>query len=506
MIDRRGFLQTTLAGTAGLAVTDLGVMAQGGAAADREAVIAQIAPRHDATVKALRDWIALPSIAAEDLNYPQGAEYMARLAREAGFGRVEVVPTAGKSGVFATLDAGAETTLGIYFMYDVKQFDPGEWSSPPLEGRLVDRPGLGTVMVGRGATNTKGPQMALLAALHAFRAAGRRLPVNLVLVCEGEEEIGSPNFAQIAFKPEVEAALKRCAGVIIPLGNQNATGGVEINLGAKGIVELELVSSGAKWGRGPAADVHSSLAAHVDSPVWHLVQALNTLVKADGHTPAVEGFFDAVRPLSPELQRILDEAIPKRSEAAAKKMLGVQRWIADEPWEVSLRRLVTQPTINIEGLVAGYTGPGGKTILPHRGVAKIDMRLVPDMTAKGTLALLERHLAKHGFGDIEVNMTGGYDPTETAPDSRLIRAQVAAYRQAGIEPGLWPRLAGSWPGVTFTGAPLRLPAGQFGLGTGGGAHAPDEYFLIDSTNPKVSGLDGATQSYVDFFYALAQVR
>ena len=187
-------------------------------------------------------------------------------------------------------------------------------------------------------------------------------------------------------------------------------------------------------------------------------------------------------------------------------MLGVQRWIADEPWEVSLRRLVTQPTINIEGLVAGYTGPGGKTILPHRGVAKIDMRLVPDMTAAGTLELLKRHLAKHGFDDIEVNMSGGYDPTETAPDSRLIRAQQAAYRKAGIEPGLWPRLAGSWPGVTFTGPPLRLAAGQFGLGTGGGAHAPDEFFLIDSANPKVAGLDGATASYVDLFYALAQVR
>jgi len=505
MIDRREFLQAALAGAAGFAVVDGADAAQAGAA-DRDVVVGRIAARHSATVKTLQEWIALPSIAAENLNYPQGAEYMARLARDAGFERVEVVPTNGKPGVFATLDAGANTTLGVYFMYDVKQFESSEWSSPPLEGQLVDRPGVGTVIVGRGATNTKGPQIALLAALHAFKAAGRRLPVNLVLVCEGEEEIGSPNFSQIVFKPEVEAALKKCAGVIIPLGNQNLSGGVEINLGAKGIVELELVSSGAKWGRGPTADVHSSLAAHIDSPAWHLVQALNTLVKADGHTPAVEGFFDQVRPLPPALQRILDEAIPKRNEAAAKKMLGVQRWIADEPWEVSLRRLVTQPTINIEGLVAGYTGPGGKTILPHRGVAKIDMRLVPDMTAAGTLELLKRHLAKHGFGDVEVNMTGGYDPTETAPDSRLIRAQQAAYRKAGIEPVLWPRLAGSWPGVTFTGPPLRLAAGQFGLGTGGGAHAPDEFFLIDSTNPKVAGLDGATASYVDLFYALAQVR
>jgi acetylornithine deacetylase/succinyl-diaminopimelate desuccinylase-like protein len=507
MIDRREFLHTSLAGAAGLVLTDPLLAGQSTKAdgSDRDAVVAAIRPRHDATVRMLRDWIAMPSIAAEDLNYPQGAEYMARLVREAGFARVEVVPTKGKPGVFATLDAGAETTLGVYFMYDVKQFNPAEWSSPPLEGRLVDRPGVGAVMIGRGATNTKGPQIAFLAALHAFKAAGRKLPVNLVLVAEGEEEIGSPNFSQIALRPDVEAALKRSAGVIIPLGSQSVNG-VEINLGAKGVVELELVSAGEKWGRGPTADVHSSFAAQVDSPVWHLVQALNTLVKADGHTPAIEGFFDKVRPLSPELEQILAEAIPSRNEQSASKTLGVRRWIDDEPWDVSLRRLVTQPTINIEGLVAGYTGPGGKTILPHRAVAKIDMRLVPDMTAKETLELLKRHLAARGFGDIEVNMTGGYDPTETAADSRLIRAEQAAYRKSGVEPRLWPRLAGSWPGVTFTGPPLQLPAGQFGLGVGGGAHAPDEFFLIDSANPKMAGLDGATASYVDLLFALAEVR
>ncbi len=473
------------------------------ASADQDDVVARIAAQHDATVQMLRDWIALPSIAAENLNYPQGPEYMARLAREAGFQKVQVIPTAGKSGVFATLDAGAATTLGIYFMYDVKQFDPAEWSSPPLEGRIVDKPGVGKVMVGRGATNTKGPQVALLAALHAFKAAGRRLPINLVLVCEGEEEIGSPNFSQIVFTPEVEAALRKCVGVIIPLGNQDLEGGVQVNLGAKGIVELELVSTGEKWGRGPRKDVHSSLAAQIDSPAWHLVQALNTLVQADGHTPAVEGFFDKVRPLSPELKKILQEAVPRRSEAMAKKGLGVERWIEDEPWPQSLERLVSQPTINIEGLVGGYTGPGGKTILPHRAVAKIDMRLVPDMTAKGTLALFEAHLAKRGFGDIEVNMTGGYDPTQTAPDSKLVKGMLAAYRASGVDPVLWPRLAGSWPGVTFTGAPLNLPAGQFGLGHGAGAHAPDEYWLIESANPRVAGMDGAVQSFVSLFYALA---
>jgi acetylornithine deacetylase/succinyl-diaminopimelate desuccinylase-like protein len=501
-IHRREFLHGAAAGAA---VVALG----GGRAAafllppQEDPVVAQIAAQHDAAIQKLQQWIALPSIAAEDRNYPEGAEYMAQLARDAGFEKVEMVPTRGKPGVFATLDSGAANTLAIYFMYDVKQFDPSEWSSPPLEGRLVNKPGLGKVIVGRGATNTKGPQTACLTALQAFKAAGQKPPVNLVLVCEGEEEIGSPNFKEIVFKPEVEAALKKSLGIIIPLGNQDQDGSVTVNLGAKGIVELELVSSGEKWGRGPKHDVHSSLFAQLDSPAWHLVQALHTLVEADGHTPAVAGFFDKVKPLTASQKAILEASIPKRSEAEAKAALGVERWHKDESWHDSLVRLVSQPTINIQGLLGGYTGPGGKTILPHRAAAKIDMRLVPDMTAKETLALLQAHLAKHGFSDIEVNMTGGYDPTETDPDSKLVEGLVAAYRKMDVEPALWPRLAGSWPGATFTGPPLRLPAGMFGMGNGGGAHAPDEYFLIEAETPDVASWDDVVRSYVELFRSLA---
>src|SRR5215207_2323936 len=470
---------------------------------NRAELVSSVKSSHATNLKRLHDWIALPTIAAEKRGTPQGAEHMRQLLLDAGFQQAKLVPTAGVPGVFATLDAGAKATLGIYFMYDVKQYDPAEWSSPPLEGRIVDRQGVGKVMIGRGATNTKGPQVALLAALQAFKAARVKSPVNLVLVCEGEEEIGSPNFGQIVARPDVTAALTKTLGVIIPFGSQDLDGGVQINLGAKGVVELELVSSGEKWGRGPRKDVHSSLAAQIDSPAWHLVQALNTLVKEDGHTPAVEGFFDKVRPLTPAQRKILEDAIPKKNEAATKKALGVERWIQDESWHDSLVRLASQPTINIEGLVGGYTGPGGKTILPHKAVAKIDMRLVPDMTAKETLELLKSHLRKKGFGDIEVNMTGGYDPTETPADSRLVQAMVATYRKSGIEPLVWPRLAGSWPGATFTGAPLGMPAGIFGLGHGGGAHAPNEYWVVESANPKVAGMDGSARSFVDLFYALA---
>src|SRR5947207_3515357 len=157
----------------------------------------QITKQHDQSVKRLQDWIHQVSIAAENRGYPDGANFMVQMLREAGFNEASVVSTDGKPGVFATLDAGAKKTIGLYFMYDVKQFDPSEWSSPPLEARVVDKPGIGQAVVGRGAVNQKGPESAFLAALHAIRGAGKKMPVNLVMVAEGEEEIGSPHIGQL---------------------------------------------------------------------------------------------------------------------------------------------------------------------------------------------------------------------------------------------------------------------------------------------------------------------
>ncbi len=499
-LSRRGFVQGAVSGAVLAAAPAL---AGSGTGADRAAVLALVPKMHADNVKRLQDWIALPSIAAENRNYPQGAEYMAKLAEQAGFTGVKLIPTSGKPGVFGRLDSGAKTTVAIYFMYDVKQFVPEEWSSPPLEGRLVQKAGLGTVCMGRGAVNQKGPQNSFLGALMAFKAAGKKLPVNLVLVCEGEEEIASPHFGEIVNSPDVFPHMKSCVGVMLPDASQGLDGSVQVAAGAKGVVELELVSSGEAWGRGPRKDIHSSLEAQVDSPSWHLVQALNTLVEKDGHTPAVEGFFDAARPLSETQKKMVLNYAAAVPEATMKTEFGVDRWVHDLNWQDSLLRLFSQPTINIEGLVGGYTGPGGKTVLPHRAVAKIDIRLVPDMTAADTLAKLKAHLAKHGFADIEVNMTGGYDPTQTDPDSRFFKAVISTFSKLGPAPLVVPRNPGSWPGYRFTGPPLSLPAGQFGLGHGTGAHAPDEYYLIDSANPAIKGLDGAVASFVEFLYAMA---
>ena len=476
------------------------------AADDRAKLYAEIEKRHGEAVARLQDWVRNPSIAAENRGIESGVAQVISLAKDAGFQTAVRVPTSGHPGVFATLDAGAPRTLGVYFMYDVKQADPAEWKlAPPFEARIVEKQGFGKALIGRGAVNQKGPESAFLAALHAFKGAGVKLPVNLVLVAEGEEEIGSPHIPDLVRRPEVLAALGKTMGVFMPGAGQDADGSVTVSLGAKGVVEFELISSGEKWGRGPTKDVHSANRARLDSPAFHLVQALATLVNADGD-PAIEGFADAAKPPTPEQKAILDTAAKRLDENTAKRMLGATRWAHDDNWRASLERLWFRPTVNIQGLVGGYMGPGGKTMLPHRALAKLDLRLVPDMTFDGAVAALKAHLAKKGFGDLEVNVSGGYGPTQTSADAPLIRAQLTAYRRAGLDPLLTVRNAGSYPGYVFTGEPLKLPSGHHGLGHGGGAHAPDEYFVIESSNPKVSGYDAAVRSYVDYFYELAAIR
>jgi len=498
-MDRRTFLQGTAATAAMLSAPRLSFSQQ----ADLQLVFKEVEKRHDEAVQRLQAWIRQPSIAAENREVNEGCELTMRMLRDAGFQSVTKIPTDGQPGIFATLDAGAPRTLGVYFMYDVKQVNPAEWSSPPWDAALVDKPGVGKVVVGRGAVNQKGPEATFLAALHAIHGAGRKLPVNLVLIAEGEEEIGSPHIPQIVRRPEVIAALKKTQGMFLPDAAQDLDGGITMELGAKGVVELELVSSGEKWGRGPAADLHSSEKARVDSPAWHLVKALNTMVSADGNTPTIPGLTDKARPLSAQEKAMIATAAKRLDEATAKKQMGVQHWINDVSWQESIEMLISRPTVNIEGLVGGYTGQGGKTILPHRAVAKMDLRLVPDMKASEVLDAVKSHLAKQGFADIEVNMTGGYDPNSTSPDAPIIKTELQVYRRAGIDPIILPRSAGSWPGYVFTGEPLNLPAGGFGLGHGNGAHAPNEYFLIESANPKVQGMDGAVKSYVEFLYAMA---
>jgi len=469
----------------------------------REQLVTAVDAQHGATIKALQDWVALPTIAAEKRGTPEGADYMRKLALEAGFQQAKIIPTDGVPAVFATLDAGAKITVGVYFMYDVKQFDPAEWESPPLDGKLVERPGEGLSIVGRGVVNQKGPQIAFLAAIKAIRASGRKLPVNLVLVAEGEEEVASTHFDQVVAVPEVQAALTKTIGVFIPSANQNKDGSAGITLGAKGAVEFQLVVGGETSDKYPKTDIHSSNYARIESPAWRLVKALDTLVADDGHTPAIDGWFENVQPLNPRQKELVAQGAKPELEVQEKALLGVGRWINDENYLTSLERFYSQPTVNIQGLVSGYTGEGGKTVLPGRAEAKLEFRLVPNMTKDEAVTKLRTHLAKRGFDDVRVTVSGGYGPNETAENSILIRAQKRMFDERGVPYTLRPRNAGSWPGVVFNGPPLNLPASQFGLGRGGGAHAPNEWFLIESSDPKVYGLDQVTMAYADYLYMIA---
>ena len=452
-VSRREFVHGAVAGAVMAAAPAAVFGASGAHAGDKAAVMAQIPGMHADNLKRLQDWIALPSIAAENRNYPQGAEYMAKLAKDAGFTDVKIIPTSGKPGVFGRLDAGAKTTVAVYFMYDVKQFVPAEWSSPPLEARLVEKPGLGTVCMGRGAVNQKGPQNSFLSALQAFKASGKKLPVNLVLVCEGEEEIASPHFGEIVNSPDVFPHMKGCAGVLLPGASQGLDGSVEVAAGAKGVVELELVSSGEAWGRGPKKDIHSSLEAQVDSPSWHLVQALNTLVEKDGHTPAVEGFFEKVKPLS---------------DAQKKMVLAYVAAVPEATSKTGVRRAALGARRELAGFLAA------PVLATHDQHRRIGGRLHGPGRQDGTAASSggqDRHAAGAGYDgggharqtqgafgetrlcDIEVNMSGGYDPTQTDPDSKFFKAVVSTFTKLGTAPLVVPRNPGSWPGYRFTAPP-----------------------------------------------------
>ena len=504
-MNRREFLYSTAASAAAMSLPQMSFAQTSSQAPDLAPIFQEVEKRHDESIKRLQTWIHQPSIAAENRGVNEGCELTMQMLRDAGFQTATKIPTDGQPGILATLDAGAPRTLGVYFMYDVKQVDPSEWSSPPWDAAIVDKPGFGKVVMGRGAVNQKGPEACFLAALHAIRGGGKKVPMNLVLVGEGEEEIGSPHFPQIVRRPEVMSALKRCQGMLLPSAAQEPDGTVTIELGAKGVIEVELVSSGERWGRGASRDIHSSYKATVDSPSWHLVKALNTLVSDDGNDPKISGLADRARPLSADEKAMIADAAKRMDENVMKQQLGLKRWMFDANFQQALENLMSRPTVNIEGLVGGYTGPGGKTVLPHKAAAKLDLRLVPDMKATEVLAALKAHLAKNGFGDIEVNMTGGYDPNSTPRNAAVVRAQEVVYKRSNIDPIVLPRSAGSWPGYIFTNEPLKLPAGHFGMGHGSGAHAPDEYFVIESSNPKVQGIDGAVRSYVEYLYELATI-
>ncbi|HEX6315675.1 MAG TPA: M20/M25/M40 family metallo-hydrolase, partial [Gemmatimonadaceae bacterium] len=228
----------------------------------------------------LQRWVRQPSVSAQNLGIAEMAEVVRQDLEDLGFKEAELVPTSGHPGVWGYYDAGAEKTLAVYMMYDVQPVEPTGWSVDAFDGALVDRP-LGRVLMARGATNQKAPQRAFLNALEAIIKTRDSLPVNLMVVAEGEEELGSPNFGQVIDK--YESRLKTASGVFFPFNSQAPSGEVSMFLGVKGILAFEIEARGGPHGGPVQAEIHGSYKVITDSPVLRLAQAIASMTTPDGN-------------------------------------------------------------------------------------------------------------------------------------------------------------------------------------------------------------------------------
>lgn len=454
----------------------------------------------DEHVANIQRWVRQPSISAQN----DGIQEMAELLRDdltaLGFAEAELVPTDGHPGVWGYYDAGAARTLMLYMMYDVQPVEPDDWESPPFDAELVDHD-LGTVLMGRGATNQKGPQRAFLNAVESIIAVDGKLPVNLMVAAEGEEELGSPHYPQIIDK--YEDRLKDAVGAIFPFNSQRPDGVMSMILGVKGIIYFELEARGGPQGGPARAEIHGSYKAAVDSPVWRLVQALASMTSDDGNTILIGNYYDDLAPMNEEEQRLMKGVLENLNEQQLKQSLGVERWIDGMNGEMAQLELLLMPTLNIDGIWSGYTGEGVKTILPHIATAKVDSRLPPGIDPQEALAKIRAHLDENGFEDVEMRVLGAYPAAQTSVDADMVQAAIGVGNKYAGNVSVSPRIAGSAPFYQFTER-LGIPMVPYGIGFGTGAHAPNEVMLIyPREGSKVAGLAEIEKSYVDFLYALA---
>jgi acetylornithine deacetylase/succinyl-diaminopimelate desuccinylase-like protein len=467
---------------------------------DHAAIYAHIDQHLDEHTANLQRWLRQPSVSAQNVGIHEMAELVRGDLQALGFKETALVPTAGHPGVFGFYDAGAPKTLLVYMMYDVQPVEPADWTTPPFEARLAETD-LGTIVRARGATNQKGPERAFLNALASILAVDGRLPVNLLVTAEGEEELGSPHYPQIV--DQYEQRLRAANGVMFPFNSQDASGDFEMSLGVKGILYLELEATGGPRGGPRQAEIHGSYKAIVDAPALRLIQALATLTSKDGNTITVPGYYDGIRAPSLEEQRLINALADHWDDARMQQGFAVDRWIDGVTGRAAIMKYLYDPTLNIDGIWGGYTGEGTKTILPHKVTAKLDSRLPPGLPADSALARIRRHLDSGGFDDITIRQLSGYPAAQTSIDAPLVRAAIGVFNKWGHTPRVSPRLAGSAPFYQFTER-LQLPLVFSGLGHGSGAHAPNEYMVIrPAPGSRIAGLADIEKAYVDLLFALA---
>jgi len=467
---------------------------------DHPEIYAHIDDSIESHIGALQRWMRQPSISAQDVGIQEMAEMLRSDLEHIGFQETALVPTDGHPGVWGYYDAGAEQTLLVYMMYDVQPVNPEDWESPPFEANIVDHE-LGKVIMARGATNQKGPERAFLNALESIIAVKGRLPVNLMVAAEGEEELGSPHYPQIV--DAYEERMSKADGVLFPMSVQAPDGKTSMLLGVKGILYFELESRGGEWGGPREAEIHGSYKAIVDSPALRLIQAIASMTTPDGNTILVPGYYDGIRPPTLEEQELINGAALSRDQEHMKKAISVARFIDDLSGTDAIVETLYMPTLNVDGMWSGYTGEGVKTILPHMATAKMDSRLPVGLDPDEALAKIRAHLDANGFDDIVIRKLSGYPAAQTSVHAELTQAVIGVYNKYTDGLSIQPRIAGSAPFYQFTDR-LGLPLVPAGLGHGRGAHAPNEIYLLEpGPGVPVAGLAEIEKAYVDLLYALA---
>jgi acetylornithine deacetylase/succinyl-diaminopimelate desuccinylase-like protein len=461
----------------------------------------------DEHVQNLQKWIQQPSISNTGEGIQESAQMVKGYFDQLGCQQTKVYdPGIAEWGqqsnpvVYAKCDEGAKRTLVIYWMYDTMPItQPDLWIRPPFAADLVAQPPYKKVLIGRGAVNSKGPQMAQWNALMSIKAVTGKLPVNLIIVAEGDEErmdMGYRTFVKA--HPE----LFKGADAMYRFGGQ------EIGGGSEGCLYLELTTSGKLWGRGPVySDIHGANKRSVDSPAWRHIKMLSTLVAENGNKVLIPGFYDNIEGLTPEERAKLAGMAKKMKPEQAAKNLGVARFIADKPIDiVTMARYGT--SFNLDGIWSGNMFPGGSgAILPNTITSKHNIRYVPNMTGPDIVKKLRAYLDKEGYQDVKINVVGDVPWAKMHYDTDIGHAVERTFDtfnipyEKPIEDGA-SILGGYWPAYLFAGSPLNIPIAAGMAGSGGGAHSANEFYVIEGAG-KTYGIAGAEKSVATVLYDFA---
>ncbi len=426
-------------------------------------IFAYVDTRREEYLARLLSYVSRPSISAHGVGIAETGEWLLEQLRALGM-RARLIPTAGWPVVLGERREapGAPTAL-FYGHYDVQPPDPLDaWVSPPFEPEVRD----GRIY-GRGVADNKGQHFAQLLAMEATLACRGALPCNVIVLLEGEEEVGSPHIADVVreHKDELIADL-----VVTADGPVHASGRSCVEFGVRGVFSFELRARGAN------RDVHSgNWGGVVPNPLWTLTHLLATMKNERGEI-TIDGFYDNVAPPT-ALERAALATLPI-DEDRIRSDLDLKRF--DTPVDRGFyERLSLWPTLTINGLHGGYAGPGSKTVLPHEAFAKCDIRLVANQTVEEIAAKVAAHVAKHA-PDVELVLQGGMDPSKTPLDSPYAGPLLQALALGqGEEPLVVPAMGGSLPDYVFTKI-LGVPAFVTPYANADEAnHAPNENLEVE---------------------------